>query len=239
MRAPREERQARSQARSRAWIAAGALLGLFGAACGGAEPAPPKWLAPASEGMKDVASGTQLERFFPLVDGMVYQYATENEVGEPGLLVARVFRSSQAAGELRFPSGSKRFSYAADGVIFQSVDGPVYLLKLPMTVGASYAGEHGGQTKVLAIDKGIDTPAGHYEGCIQTLEERLGDRPVRYATTYCPAVGVVLLEAATGASFERATLKSYAPAVQIPGGDGMDRFQTAPPKDAQPAPAPR
>lgn len=219
------------------WAACSLLLT---AGCGASEQEAPKWLSPVSEGKKDVASGTQLERFFPLVDGMVYQYATENEVGEPGLLVARVFRSSEKAGELRFPSGSKRFEYAADGVIFRSADGPVYLLKLPIAVGATFRGEHGGQTKVLEVSASLDTPAGHFDGCIRTLEERLGDRPVRYATTYCPAVGVVLLEAATGANFERATLKSYAAAVEIPGGDGVDRFQVAPPKDAAPlAPPPR
>ncbi len=218
-----------------------AWLLLIATGCGASEKEAPKWLAPVSEGRKDVASGTQLERFFPLVDGMVYQYATENEVGEPGLLVARVFRSSETAGELRFPSGSKRFSYAADGVLFQSADGPVYLLKLPLTVGSTFRGEHGGQTKVLEIDASLDTPAGHFDGCVRTLEERLGDRPVRYATTFCPAVGVVLLEAATGANFERASLKSYAAAVEIPGGDGVDRFQVAPPKDALPVgpPPPR
>ncbi|MEO7329618.1 MAG: hypothetical protein ABI193_13650 [Minicystis sp.] len=214
-----------------------AMLMLIVTGCGASEQGTPKWLAPANEGKKDVASGTQLERFFPLVDGMVYQYATENEVGEPGLLIARAFRSSEKAGELRFPNGSKRFAYAADGVVFQSADGPVYLLKLPLTVGSTFRGEHGGQTKVLEISATLDTPAGHFDGCVRTLEERLGDRPVRYATTYCPAVGVVLLEAATGANFERASLKSYAAAVEIPGGDGTDRFQVAPPKDALP-PAP-
>ncbi|MFO0761360.1 MAG: hypothetical protein U0359_33085 [Byssovorax sp.] len=219
-------------------LCATALTSAILTGCGASEPSSPKWLAPAEQGKKNVSSGTELERFFPLVDGMVYQYATENEMGEPGLLVARVFRTDERSGELRFPSGSKRFSYAPDGIVFQSVDGPVYLLKLPLTAGSTFRGEHGGQAKVLDVNVVIDTPAGHYTGCVRVLEERLGDRPVRYATTYCPEVGVVQLEAATGASFERASLKSYGQAFEIPGGDGLDRFQVAPPKDAAPAPGP-
>jgi hypothetical protein len=40
------------------------------------------------------------------------------------------------------------------------------------------------------------------------------------ATTFCPDVGIVLLEAASGAAIERAELKSYGPPVEI-GPDGL------------------
>jgi hypothetical protein len=193
-------------------------------ACG-AEPPPPAaspWLLP-SEGQKDVASGTPLERYFPLVDGMVYTYKTLNEVGEEGLLVTRVYRTDPKHGELRFGVGSKTFEYVPDGVVLKDKGGEAYVLKAPLEVGKTWRGEHGGNTRVLSVTASADTPAGHYESCVQTLEERMGDRPVRYATVFCPNVGVVSLEVATGANYEHAELKTYAPPMRIKA-DGTERL---------------
>jgi len=205
-----------------------ALFCLALVGCGGASSnEPAAWLAETHETPKIVASGTALERFFPLVDGMLYQYVTENELGEQGLLVARVLRDDAQHGALRFPSGQKRFAYLPDGIALETAGGPVYLLKDPVAVGQTFRGEHGGTTRVIATSAAIDVPAGHYDGCIQTLEERGGDSPIRYATTYCPGVGVVQLEAASRANFERASLKSYAAPVQMKP-DGLDRFEVTP-----------
>jgi hypothetical protein len=173
------------------------------------------WLAP-SEGQKEVRSGSPLETYFPLVDGMVYTYRTLNEVGEEGLLVARVHRTDARHGELRFPNGSRMFEYTPDGVILHARTGEVtHVLKAPLAVGTTWRGEHGGKTSVLDTNVSVDTPVGHHDGCVRTREERLGDRPVRYATVFCPGVGVVSLEVATGANYERAELKTYAPPMRI------------------------
>lgn len=204
-------------------IALVALLALAG--CGGGPTEAPAWLAPTDGAVKkDIASGTALERFFPLVDGMVYQYTTENEMGEQGLLMARVVRSSERSGELRYPTRSRRIDYQPDGVMAEINGDRVYILKEPLSAGASWRGEHGGTTRVLSVSATAEVPAGHFDGCVQTLEERLGDHPVKYATTFCPGVGVVLLEAATGANFERAALKSYAAPMEM-APDGVDRFR--------------
>lgn len=205
-------------------------------ACSGSSSAPAAWLAPTDEGHKDLSSGTALERFFPLVDGMVYHYATDSMSGEQGILVTRVVRTRADGGELRFPKGIKRFTFAKDGVVLELLAGPVYLLKEPIAVGSSFRGEHGGMTKILAINASIDVPAGHYDGCIQTLEERGGDEPARFMTTYCPGVGVVLLEAGAGGALERATLTSYGPPPAMKP-DGLERFQVTPPPEG-PAPGP-
>jgi hypothetical protein len=210
-----------------------ALVLLTLTACGGPPPpASSPWLVP-SEGQKDVASGTPLERFFPLVDGMVYTYRTTNEVGEEGILIARVHRTDAQHGELRFPTGAKIFEFAPDGVVLKARTGDAYVLKAPLEVGKSWRGEHGGNTRVLSVTVAAETPAGHQEGCVQTMEERLGDRPVRYATVFCPAVGVVSLEVATGANYERAELKTYAPPMRMKA-DGTERLPAG--SDGVPAP---
>jgi hypothetical protein len=196
-----------------------ALL-LAGCAADPPPAASSPWLVP-SEGQKDVASGSPVERYFPLVDGMVYAYSTMNEVGEEGMLIARVFRADARHGELRFPKGTKRFEFAGDGVVLGGAEGG-YVLKGPIAVGTSWRGEHGGQSRILKIDAAADPPAGHYDGCVQTLEERGGDRPMRWSTTFCPDVGVVMLEVATGANYERAVLKSYAPPMRMKA-DGSEK----------------
>lgn len=211
-----------------------ALSMLVLTACGGPPPpASSPWLAP-SEGQKDVASNSPLERFFPLVDGMVYTYKTVNEVGEEGLLVARVHRVDATHGELRFATGARTFEFARDGVVLKSRAGDAYVLKAPLEVGASWRGEHGGNTKVLSVTTTADTPAGHHEGCVQTLEERLGDKPIRYSTVFCPGIGVVSLEVASRANYERAELKTYAPPMRMKA-DGVDRLPSSTP-DGVPAP---
>jgi hypothetical protein len=96
-----------------------------------------------------------------------------------------------------------------------------YVLKMPLEVGNSWRGEHGGTTRVAEVGVSVNVPAGHFDGCVLTVEERFGDRPARYATTFCPDVGIVALEASSGAEAERAELKSYAPPVYI-GPDGID-----------------
>ena len=179
-------------------------------------------------GPQNAVSGSSIERFFPLVDGMVYSYITVNEVGDQGLLVARVHRADAFHGELRFPSGAKVFELAPDGVLIHARGGePTYVLKLPVQVGTSWRGEHGGQSRIVDASASIDTPAGHYEGCVLTLEERLGDKPTRYSTTFCPQVGVVQIEVAAGANYERAALKSYAPPMRM-REDGTDRLPSTP-----------
>lgn len=194
------------------------------------------WTAPP-EGVKGTTSGLPIEPYFPMKDGEVYQYETINEVGDRGLLVARVHRADSARGELRFPQGTKVFEYRTDGIYLVSRE--AYVLKMPLQVGNSWRGENGGSVKITSTTASVETPAGRFDGCVQTLEERGGDRPVRYGTTFCPGMGVVLLEAASGANFERASLKARGEPVNL-GPDGLTR-SGSPARDADPkvpAPAP-
>lgn len=215
--APRARRSTARNALTAAVITALPLGG-----CGAGEPsrAPEPTPFEARRAGPDVSSGSPIEAYFPLVDGYIYSYATMNEAGEPGVIIAGVARMSALQGELRFPTGAKRFAYTPEGVI--SASSGAFVLKEPLAVGATFRGEHGGVTRIAAIDASADVPAGRFTGCVQTIEERLGDRPVRYATTFCPNVGVVVLEATSGLNLERAELKSYAPAVRI-GPDGLVR----------------
>jgi hypothetical protein len=172
------------------------------AACGDPKPAPKEPIA------QTTGSGTSpVERFFPLDDGKIYHYVTKDGP-ETGMIVAKVHRTDPTHGELRLSNATKRFAYSADGVSYQ---GGAFILRAPVLVGASWAGEHGGTTRIAAVDAAVDVPAGHYESCLRTVEEGGPNKSAaKYETTYCPGVGMVLLVvSAPGTEGGRAELKSY------------------------------
>ncbi len=178
---------------------------VFLVACGaGGPPAAPT-------GPTKASSLSSIETYFPLEEGRIYHYVT-NENGETGMLIAKVHRTDAAHGELRLSNATKRFVFTPAGVAY---DGGAFLLKGPLDVGASWPGEHGGTTRVAAVDAAPKVPAGSYGSCVQTIEE--GGRPqgAKYVTTYCPGVGIVLLEKTVADGSARAELKSYGAPVNI------------------------
>jgi hypothetical protein len=183
--------------------------------CGEATASRPQANPPPAPSL---SSGTRAERFFPLIDGHVYEYRTRDEHGGEGLLIARVARMDATHGELRYGSRPKRFVYSAEGV---RLDGPegAFLLKEPIAVGASWSGQGGAVVRITSTTASVHTMAGDFDGCVETLEERPGASALRVTTTFCPALGMARLVAQRGVSSERAELKSYGAEVTIgPGG---------------------
>lgn len=154
---------------------------------------------------------SSVETYFPLEDGRIYAYAT-TENGETGMLVAKVHRTDATHGELGLSNATKRFVLSPDSIAY---DTGAVILKAPLAVGASWPGEHGGTTRVATMDASPKVVAGTYSSCVQTIEE--GGRPPgsRYVTTYCPGVGMVLLEVQVAGGEARAELKSYGAPVRI------------------------
>jgi hypothetical protein len=152
-----------------------------------------------------------VEPYFPLEEGRIYAYTT-TENGETGMLVAKVHRTDATHGELRLSNATKRFVLSPDAITY---DTGAVILKAPLAVGASWPGEHGGTTRVATMDAAPKVIAGTYSSCVQTIEE--GGRPPgsKYVTTYCPGVGMVLLEVQAAGGEARAELKSYGAPVKI------------------------
>ena len=173
-------------------------------ACGGEVPAKAPSTPPP-------ASGSSVERYFPLEEGKIYHYETK-EGPDTGMLVAKVHRVDAAHGELRLSNATKRFAFTPDGVAYE---GGAFILRGPVEVGTSWPGEHGGTTRIAATDATVQVPAGSYSSCVQTVEENGRPPGSRYETTYCPGVGMVLLVVRAGGSEARAELKSYGLPVKI------------------------
>lgn len=189
--------------------------------CGAAETSskPSPFTSP-SDGEKDVSSGTPYEAYFPLIDGYLYQYATE---GEAGMFIVRVHRESAQTGQFRLSNGTKFFEYRPQGVfLLGGRSGPVAILAGPLAVGTSFRGEHGGTTVIQSTNTAIDVPAGHFQDCIATREERMGSPPAVFRAVYCKGVGLVSLEAQQGPISERASLVSVGPPIAI-GPEGVQQ----------------
>ena len=142
-------------------------------ACG--DPNPPArsgWQAD-TQGVLGVTSGSDLERFFPLVDGHIYHYRTESLGDTPapaGMLMMKVHRSSATSGELRRPAGTQRFEYGPLGIATTTKSGsPAFLLKSPLDPATRWLGPHGGTTRLAAQEVTVTTQSGTFTGCITTV----------------------------------------------------------------------
>lgn len=147
--------------------------------------------------------------YFPLEAGRMYHYLTD-DAGETGMLVANVGRSDAAHGELRIGNVTKRFVYDAKGVAYE---GGAYVLQVPLEVGTSWPGEHGGTTRITSIDAQAGVPAGSYASCIETVEEVAP--ATRYANLYCPGVGLVTVDVSSPRGHARIELKRYGAPVKV------------------------
>jgi hypothetical protein len=149
------------------------------------------------------------DAYFPLEAGHLYHYVTD-ENGEPGMMVANVARADATHGELHIGSNVKRFALDAKGIAYE---GGAYVLQVPLDVGTSWPGEHGGTTKIVSNDAPITVPAGTYGNCIETVEDVVPE--AHYRNTYCPGVGLVLLEVTSPRGHARVELKRYGEPVKL------------------------
>lgn len=169
------------------------------ASCGAAPPAAPESQAagPTSE----------LSRYLPLEHDTVLAFDTNiEESGETGVLMLRVARKSGNLVELGVGGRVQRLELMPGAI--RNLDGG-FLLKAPLTVGATWPGM-AGTVRVTATDKKVEVPAGRFEGCVETVEEKtLPGGFKRITTDFCPGVGIVVLdvEAAAGAEQARETAR--------------------------------
>ncbi|HET9957303.1 MAG TPA: hypothetical protein VFQ61_22550 [Polyangiaceae bacterium] len=169
-------------------------------------PAPPPAMPTASHGV---------EQFFPLKDGIVYAYDTSSSSGDKGMLALEIRRTRSGAVELIVAGRTRRLELDDTG-LRHATGG--WLLKLPLTEGATYPGDFG-QVKVTSVDRKISVPLGNFAGCLETVEAVSNDQLSKRTTTvFCPGVGIVQrqtdAETDTEAGSETLVLRSFGPRVQ-------------------------
>jgi hypothetical protein len=173
-------------------------------------------------------------RYMPLEHDTVFTYDTQSEGrAEHGLLIVQVSRPREGRADLRMGNKTERLQIELDGIAH--VEGG-YLLKAPFTVGSTWKSKSG-TVRVVAVDQEIDVPAGHFTGCMRTVEEsRVAGVSRSVTSVYCAHVGLVTLEATGGSeegpSRETAILKSFGPRVNLTSTDVTTTTQdlTKPPQ---------
>lgn len=169
------------------------------------EPEPPAKSAPP---MRAIAG---LEVYMPLYDGFVYQYDVETDTGETGRMMVQVSRPRPGLAELNVAGKIQRLEVSPAAVVHATGG---FLLRAPVQEGAKYKGQFG-QVRVVSVSRAIQTPAGDFTGCIETVEEATLPTPKRATSIFCPKVGLVALDiegALEGEAASVATrLRSFGP----------------------------
>jgi hypothetical protein len=161
----------------------------------------------------DGLASREVEPFLPLQDDWVFSYtAWLHEGHDPEQLILQVEHRELSRASLRSGNDVKRLELVADGV---RLLGGGYLLKAPLNLGASWAGQSG-TVRVTALDKTLRVGAGEFTGCLETTE--VGARePASGAivTSYCPGVGIVKLAVTSGDREQRFELRSFGHRVDV------------------------
>ena len=185
----------------------GLLLAVVG--CGGAAAQNDSKLGPTEPVITDV------ERYMPLKADTVYAFETSIEnSGEKGVLMMHVDRPRANQAVLVVGGKAQRLEIEKRGIRLSNGG---WLLKAPLSVAAQFKGQFG-QVVIRSTDATVDTPAGRFTGCVETIEESTAVQK-RVTTVFCPDIGIVALDAegTIGDDFgrERAVLRSYGPRVDI------------------------
>jgi hypothetical protein len=130
-----------------------------------------------------------LEKYMPLRDGFVYQYDVETDAGETGRMMVQVVRPRPGLAELNVAGKVQRLEVSADAVRHATGG---YLLKVPLEVGSEWKGQFG-RVRVISVERAIQTPAGDFQNCVETVEEATVPTAKRASSVFCLDVGMVAL----------------------------------------------
>lgn len=169
-------------------------LALLAVACGSPAPAAPS--------AKPVPAPDEVSRYLPLEDDTVLAFETRVEsTGEKGVLMLQVRRPYGNIVELGVGGRVQRLEVMPHAI--RNLDGG-FLLKAPLRTGATWQGM-AGTVRVTSDDKSVDVPAGHFDHCVETVEEKQAQGGVKRITTdFCPDVGIVVLDVEASVGDEHA-----------------------------------
>lgn len=181
--------------------------------CGGV--APPMAKEPIGAGSMRFES----MRWLPPVGDTVFSYRTENVVEKTtGVMTLRLRRRGDDRAVLVGPRRSEELRYQADGIYREGAG--AFLLRTPATAGLTWPGGPGASMRVAKVGVAAKVAAGAFERCIEVVDARSGPVRGEIVTTYCPDVGMVLIEtrgAGPGGEeiHERVELTGYGEAIDL------------------------
>lgn len=129
---------------------------------------------------------------YPMQDGFTWTYDIDTETEMNNLGVTRVTRVSGDDVEITTDASETHHYERREGGIYRS-DGDVWLLRDPIAVGTEWPSLSGRTARITSVSEEVDVFAGHYEHCVEVLEEG-GDTSRAIRTVYCQGVGPVIIE---------------------------------------------
>ncbi len=174
---------------------------VFATACGAGGGLPPDTVRLHQD------ERSEIDRYLPLHDGVVFQYDTRASSGKPGMMTIQVGNTDAKHVELAF--GGRRESLVLSPAGVRYADGG-YWLKAPLSLDNSWDGRYG-VARVVAKDVELTVPAGHFEGCIRIEENNRSQTSTTTTSVYCPQVGMVLFDVKSNAAHETAVLRQFGP----------------------------
>ncbi len=152
---------------------------------------------------------SEVDRYLPLHDGVVFEYATQGSSGRPGMMTIQIENMDRKHVEVEF--GGRRESLLVSPAGVRYADGG-YWLKAPLSLDNTWDGRYG-IARVAAKDIELTVPAGHFEGCIRVEENDRSQTSTTTTSVYCPQVGLVRLDVKSKSAHETAILRHFGPRV--------------------------
>lgn len=155
-----------------------------------------------------------LHQMLPLKDRTVSNFRMTTDLGDEGILVLEIFRPRPELAELKIAGRVQRLA-VEDNRISQTSGG--ILLETPLKKGHTFIGSFGTVT-IAETNQLVEVKAGTYAGCLTTVEESTSP-PKRSKSTYCPGIGLVVMEVESfgeSAGLVRTELTYHGPRVEFP-----------------------
>jgi len=154
---------------------------------------------------------SEAQLYMPLENGTVYSYDTRTQSGEHGVMTIQVLHATRGQVDVAVGGRTERLISLVDGI--RLAEGGYYL-KSPLTKDHSWEGRLG-TVRVADTQEELSVPAGHFTGCVRTIEEARELRAKQtISSVYCPHVGLVMLDVKlSGKGNETAVLRSFGPRI--------------------------
>jgi hypothetical protein len=155
-------------------------------------------------------------RWLPPGDDIVYAYKTEDLVTRnTGVMSLRLRHAMGDTVDLVTSQFSETLRYQDNGILRERTG--TLLLKTPPEPGTKWISGPRVTARVVRAGLRVAVEAGTFEGCIEVLEERPVPVPSTITTTFCPDVGIVLIEtlAKEPPIRERVELRSFGKAIDL------------------------
>lgn len=132
-----------------------------------------------------------VDRLYPMREGAVWSYDVDTGQGLPILAISRITQASESRAEVTVGREAIPYERRPDGLY--RPDREAYVLRAPVREGASWDAGDGVTAEVRSTTRSVDTPAGHFEGCVEVVESG-GAAGKTVRTVFCPDVGPVEIE---------------------------------------------